>query len=240
MNMWGSMYVRIPTHIAVIPDGNRRYAKKTGLDSYNAYKTGVEKVRKFLLWALELREIKNVTFYALSTENLQRSKLELEILFRIFEEEFKKALEDPLLHENKVRVRFIGDRSLLPKRLVKAMEELEASTKNYGNYNLTFAMAYGGRREIVSCIKKLLSGELKLQEITEESVFYCLDTNGLPYPEPDVVVRTGGEKRLSNFLLYQAAYSELIFLDKLWPEVEREDLIYIVQEFSRRQRRFGR
>jgi len=234
------MYVKIPTHIAVIPDGNRRYAKKVGLDFYHAYKRGVEKVRSFLLWALEYREIKNVTFFALSTENLQRSRLELEILFRIFEEELRKTLEDPLIHENRVRVRFIGDMSLLPERVVKWAEELEAATKNYGDYHLTFALGYGGRAEIVRCVKRLLSGEVKLAEVTEESLFQCLDTRDLPNPEPDVVVRTGGEKRLSNFLLYQTAYSELVFLDKLWPEVEREDLAYIVEEYSRRQRRFGR
>jgi len=240
MSTWESMYVKIPTHIAVIPDGNRRYAKKVGLDFYHAYKRGVEKVRSFLLWALEYREIKNVTFFALSTENLQRSRLELEILFRIFEEELRKTLEDPLIHENRVRVRFIGDMSLLPKRVVKWAEELEAVTKNYGNYHLTLALGYGGRAEIVRCVKRLLSGEVKLAEITEESLFQCLDTRDLPNPEPDVVVRTGGEKRLSNFLLYQTAYSELVFLDKLWPEVERDDLAYIVEEYSRRQRRFGR
>jgi undecaprenyl diphosphate synthase/tritrans,polycis-undecaprenyl-diphosphate synthase [geranylgeranyl-diphosphate specific] len=238
--MWGSASVKIPRHIAVIPDGNRRYAKKTGLDLYHAYKKGVEKVRSFLTWALEYREIRNITFFALSTENLRRNKLELEILFKIFEEEFRRTLEDPLIHDNKVRVRFIGERSLLPSRLVKYMEELERRTSNYSNYNLTFALGYGGRAEIVRCIKRLLTGEVKIADITEESLFQCLDTRDLPNPEPDVVLRTGGEKRLSNFLLYQSAYSELIFLDKLWPEIEREDLAYVVEEYSRRQRRFGR
>jgi undecaprenyl diphosphate synthase/tritrans,polycis-undecaprenyl-diphosphate synthase [geranylgeranyl-diphosphate specific] len=238
--MWGSASVKIPSHIAVIPDGNRRYAKKAGLDFYRAYKKGVEKVRSFLIWALEYREIRSVTFFALSTENLQRNKLELEILFRIFEEEFRRTLEDPLIHDNKVRVRFIGERSLLPNRIVKYMEELERQTSNYSNYNLTFALGYGGRAEIVRCIKRLLTGEVKIADITEETLFQCLDTKDLPNPEPDVVLRTGGEKRLSNFLLYQSAYSELIFLDKLWPEIEKEDLAYVVEEYSRRQRRFGR
>ncbi|RFA92952.1 polyprenyl diphosphate synthase [Pyrobaculum aerophilum] len=238
--MWASGSVKIPTHIAVIPDGNRRYAKKTGLDFYHAYKKGVEKVRSFLTWALEFRNIKNVTFFALSTENLKRSKIELEILFRIFEEELRRTLEDPLIHDNKVRVRFIGDRSLLPGRVVKYIDELESVTKNYSNYHLTIALGYGGRAEIVRCIKRVLSGEVRLETFSEEELFQCLDTRGIPNPEPDVVVRTGGEKRLSNFLLYQTAYSELIFLDKLWPEVEREDLVYIIEEYSRRQRRFGR
>jgi Undecaprenyl pyrophosphate synthetase (EC 2.5.1.31) len=200
----------------------------------------VEKVRSFLTWALEYREIKNVTFFALSTENLQRSRLELEILFRIFEEEFRRTLEDPLIHENRVRIRFIGDRSLLPGRIVKYMEELESLTRSYSNYHLTFALGYGGRAEIVRCIKRILTGEIKMAEITEESLFQCLDTRNLPHPEPDIVLRTGGEKRLSNFLLYQSAYSELIFLEKLWPEVEKEDLAYVIEEYSHRQRRFGR
>jgi tritrans,polycis-undecaprenyl-diphosphate synthase [geranylgeranyl-diphosphate specific] len=240
MNMWGSASVKVPTHIAIIPDGNRRYAKKTGLDFYHAYRRGVEKVRSFLNWALEYREIRSVTFFALSTENLQRSRLELEILFRIFEEEFRRTLEDPLIHENKVRIRFIGDRSIVPGRIAKFMEELESLTHNYSNYHLTFALGYGGRAEVVRCIKRILTGEVKMAEITEESLFQCLDTRDLPNPEPDVVLRTGGEKRLSNFLLYQSAYSELIFLDKLWPEIEKEDLAYVVEEYSRRQRRFGR
>lgn len=238
--MWVSGSVKIPSHIAVIPDGNRRYAKKAGLDFYHAYKKGVEKVRSFLTWALEFREIRSVTFYALSTENLSRSRLELEVLFRIFEEEFRKTLEDPLVHENRVRIKFIGDRDILPRRVVKFMEELEAATHNYSNYYVTFALGYGGRAEIVRCISRILSGEVKLAELSEKSLFQCLDTRDLPNPEPDVVVRTGGEKRLSNFLLYQSAYSELIFLDKLWPEVEREDLVYVVEEYSRRQRRFGK
>ncbi|MCX8136054.1 polyprenyl diphosphate synthase [Pyrobaculum aerophilum] len=238
--MWASGSVKIPTHIAVIPDGNRRYAKKTGTDFYHAYKKGVEKVRNFLTWALEFRDIKNVTFFALSTENLQRSKIELEILFRIFEDELRRTLEDPLIHDNKVRVRFIGDRSLLPGKVVKYIDELESVTKNYSNYHLTIALGYGGRAEIVRCIKRVLSGEVRLETFSEEELFQCLDTRGIPNPEPDVVVRTGGEKRLSNFLLYQTAYSELIFLEKLWPEVEREDLVYIIEEYSRRQRRFGR
>ncbi len=240
MNMWGNGSVKVPRHIAVIPDGNRRYAKKVGLDFYHAYKRGVEKVRSFLTWALEFGDIKNVTFYALSTENLQRSRVELEILFRIFEEEFKKTIEDPLIHENKVRIRFIGDRSIIPGRLVKLMEELESATSSYSERHLTFALGYGGRAEIVRCVKRIISGEVKLAEINEESLFQCLDTRDLPNPEPDVVIRTGGEKRLSNFLLYQTAYSELIFLDKLWPEIEREDLLYVVEEYSRRQRRFGK
>lgn len=234
------MFVKLPTHIAVIPDGNRRYAKKAGLDFYHAYKVGVEKVRNFLTWVLEFRDIKHVTFFALSTENLKRSRLELEVLFRIFEEEFKKTLEDPLVHENKVRIRFIGDRSLLPTKTVKLMEELESLTENYQNYHLTFALGYGGRAEVVRCVKKIISKKVEIGEINEETLFQCLDTRELPQPEPDVVVRTGGERRLSNFLLYQTAYSELIFLDKLWPEIEREDVRYMVEEYSNRQRRFGR
>ncbi|MFN3803878.1 MAG: polyprenyl diphosphate synthase [Pyrobaculum sp.] len=234
------MSVKLPTHIAVIPDGNRRYAKKAGLDLYRAYKVGVEKVRSFLTWVLEFRDIKHVTIFALSTENLRRSRLELEILFKIFEEEFRKTLEDPLLHENRVRIRVIGDRALLPTKIVKLVEEIESLTKNYQNYHLTFALGYGGRAELVRCIKRIISGEVKMGEINEETLFQCLDTRDLPQPQPDVVLRTGGEKRLSNFLLYQAAYSELIFLEKLWPEIEREDVRYVVEEYSNRQRRFGR
>lgn len=238
--MLGSMSVDLPRHIAVIPDGNRRYARKYGLSFHQAYKHGVEKVRKFASWVLEYREIKHITFFALSTENLRRSRTELELLFKVFKEEIRKAKEDPLIHENRVRVRFIGDRSLLPQDLVRAMEELEAATSSYGDYDLTLALGYGGRNEIVRCIRRLLSGEVKLAEINESALFQCLDTSYLQYPEPDILIRTGGEKRLSNFLLYQTAYSELFFLDKYWPEIEREDLREVLEEYARRQRRFGR
>ncbi len=237
--MWGSEFVKLPSHIAVIPDGNRRFAKKVGLDLYSAYKSGVKKMREFLTWVLEYRDIRYVTLFALSTENLQRGKAELEVLFKIFEEEFRKTLEDPLIHENRVRIRTIGDKSLLPAKILELVEEAENVTKNYGNYHLTFGLGYGGRGEIVRCIKRVISGDVSPPE-NESDVFRCLDTRELPQPEPDVLLRTGGEKRLSNFLLYQTAYTELVFLDKLWPEIEREDLLYVIQEYSRRQRRFGK
>ncbi|MCC6020409.1 MAG: di-trans,poly-cis-decaprenylcistransferase [Thermoproteaceae archaeon] len=233
-------FVNLPRHIAVIPDGNRRYARKAGLDLHAAYKLGVEKIRSFLRWVLEFRGIKCVTVFALSTENLNRSRLELEILFRVFRKEIERAVEDPLIHESRVRVRFIGNRSLLPESLASAMRALESATGGYSDYYLTVAMGYGGRDEIVRCVRRILAGEVKLRELTEDAFFACLDTREIPHPEPDIIIRTGGERRLSNFLLYQSAYSELVFLDKLWPEVEREDLIYVIREYSRRQRRFGR
>jgi undecaprenyl diphosphate synthase/tritrans,polycis-undecaprenyl-diphosphate synthase [geranylgeranyl-diphosphate specific] len=233
-------FVNLPRHIAVIPDGNRRYARKAGLDLHAAYKLGVEKIRSFLHWVLEFRDIKCVTVFALSTENLNRSRLELEILFRVFRKEIERAVEDPLIHENRVRVRFIGNRSLLPESLASAMRALESATGGYSDYYLTVAMGYGGRDEIVRCVRRILAGVVELHELTEDALFACLDTREIPHPEPDVVIRTGGERRLSNFLLYQSAYSELVFLDKLWPEVGREDLIYVIREYSKRQRRFGR
>ncbi len=234
------MSVDLPKHIAVIPDGNRRYARKYGLSLIEAYKHGVEKVRKFATWVLEYKEIKHMTFFALSTENLQRSKAELEVLFKIFKDEIRRTLEDPIIHENRIRVKFIGDRNILPRDLVAEMERLEDATSSYGDYDLTLALGYGGRAELVRCIKRILNGEVKLERLDENSLFQCLDTSYLRYPEPDIVIRTGGEKRISNFLLYQTAYSELFFLDKYWPEVEREDLREVLQEYAQRQRRFGR
>ncbi|MGC8582271.1 MAG: polyprenyl diphosphate synthase [Thermoproteus sp.] len=234
------MSVELPRHIAVIPDGNRRYARKYGLSLVEAYRHGVEKVRKFATWVLEYRDIRHMTFFALSTENLQRSRAELEVLFKIFKNEIRRTQEDPIIHENKVRVRFIGDRSLLPQDLVKEMERLEDVTSSYGDYDLTLALGYGGRAEIVRCVKRIVGGEVRLETIDENSLFRCLDTSYLKYPEPDVLIRTGGEKRLSNFLLYQTAYSELFFLDKYWPEIEREDLRVVLEEYATRQRRFGR
>lgn len=237
--MWESGFVR-PLHIAVIPDGNRRFARKAGLDLYQAYRRGVEKVRSFLGWALEVRGIRHVTFFALSTENLRRSRLELEILFRIFQEELRKALEDPLIYEKGVKVQFIGDRALLPRAVRELMEEFEERTRSHTSYYATFAMAYGGRSEIVRCVRRLLAQGARPEEVSEETLFSCLDTHVIPQPEPDLLIRTGGERRISNFLLYQLAYTELIFIDKLWPEVEKEDLINALEEYARRQRRFGR
>jgi len=234
------MSAELPRHIAVIPDGNRRYARKYGLSLVEAYRRGVEKVRKFATWVLEYRDIRHMTFFALSTENLQRSKMELEVLFKIFKNEIRRTQEDPIIHENRIKVRFIGDRSLLPRDLVEEMERLEDITSSYGDYDLTLALGYGGRAEIVRCIKRIMGGEVRLETIDEGSLFKCLDTSYLKHPEPDVLIRTGGEKRVSNFLLYQTAYSELFFLDKYWPEIEREDLRLVLEEYATRQRRFGR
>ncbi len=218
-------------HLAIILDGNRRYAKKHNLKLWKGHEAGAETVKKLLDWAKELN-IKELTLYSLSTENLKRDEKEVNYLFNLMEKYFKDFKNDKRVDKNKVKIKFIGDLSLLPEKLRKLCENLEEKTKNYNSYKLNFCVAYGGRLELVKAFNRLRNK----QEITEKDIEQELWLSS----EPDLIIRTGKRKRLSNFLPFQSVYSELLFLNKLWPEFNKQDLIKAIKEFESRKRNFGK
>ncbi|MEM2918588.1 MAG: polyprenyl diphosphate synthase [Candidatus Altiarchaeota archaeon] len=228
-------------HIAVIPDGNRRYMQKKGiLDLKKSYMSGIKKFYDFLGWCIEL-DINEVTIYALSTENIEnRSKEEINTLLSLFAKQAIEVIENGKLKANEVKVKICGDLKFLSdrisditlrKKVIRSLRELEERTKNYNKAILNLAIAYGGRREILNAANKVLSSG---EELNEEN----LRKNLWVASYPDIIIRTA-EKRLSNFLLFQGAYSEIYFVPKLWQEFEKEDLVSIVKDFNSRERRFG-
>lgn len=222
----------LPTHIGIIMDGNGRWAQKRNLPRYYGHKRGIESVRR-VVKAAKKYGIKYLTLYSFSTENWKRPKEEVEFLFKLMEERLKK--EGEKLNKQNVRVRFIGNREQLPKKLQKIMEDVEELTKNNDGLNLTFAINYGGREEILQAIKKLKKENLK--DLNEENFKKYLYTKDLP--DPDIIVRTAGEKRLSNFLLWQSSYSEFYFTKTLWPDFSEEDFLKVLADYQRRKRKFG-
>lgn len=232
---------KIPKHIAIIMDGNRRLAEKLGLKPWEGHRLGAEKVEDVLNWCLDLG-INTVTAYAFSTENFNRPKEEVEKLFDLFEEYFNKVATDKKTHENRMRVRAIGRIDRFPKRVRDAIKRAEEATKNYDNFYLNLAVAYGGRQEVVDAVKKIASkvkqGSLDLESIDENTVSKHLYTNGLP--DPDLIIRTSGEERISGFLLWQSAYSELYFCESFWPGFRKMDFLRAIRTFQQRKRRFGR
>ena len=232
-----------PEHIAVILDGNRRWALKHSLNPWMGHKQGAEKVEELLDWCLEMG-VKSVTLYAFSTENFRRSPKEVEEIMRIAEEKLRKLLTDKRIHENNVKVKIIGRKNLLPKSLRKLADEVEESTKNYNKHFLNIALAYGGRAEIVDAARKIAErvekGEIGSKQIDEKLFEKFLYTSHLPKQDPDLIIRTSGEERLSGFLLWQSAYSELCFLDIYWPEFRKIDLLRAIRTFQKRKRRFGK
>ncbi|RLG02442.1 MAG: di-trans,poly-cis-decaprenylcistransferase [Thaumarchaeota archaeon] len=232
----------IPTHIAVIMDGNRRWARKKGLYPWLGHRFGAEKVDELIEWCINLG-IKVITIYALSTENLKRSKRELDEILRLLKEKSLEYVNDERLHKHGIRVKVIGRKDLLPRDVRDALEKLEEATSKYNNLYLNLAVAYGGRAEIVDAsknlIKDVLAGKVKVDEIDEAILERYLYTSDIPNHEPDMIIRTSGEERISNFLLWQSAYSELVFLDVYWPEFRKIDLMRAIRIYQKRQRRFG-
>lgn len=219
-------------HLAVILDGNRRYAEKKGWLGLRGHNDGAENVDRLIDWCNELG-IKELTLYALSTENLKRDKKEVDELFRLMKRWFSKFKEDKRVHENKIKVRFIGDMSLLPKDIQEIVKEIEQDTLDYDNFKVNFCVAYGGRLELVRAFNKLKNERFN---ISEEDITNALWLNS----EPDLVIRTGNVIRTSNFLPWQSVYSEWAFLEKLWPEFTKEDLLACLKDFEARKRNFGK
>lgn len=230
---------QLPRHLAIIPDGNRRYAEVKGINFHSAYLKGAEKAREVARWTRKIG-IKYLTFYSLSIENLERRPgQELTFLFDIFERKLRDLLDDDEIHETETRVHIMGNRSKLPNHLQMVIREVEEATKNYDNYHIIFLLGYSGRKEILHAVKELLKEEKQPSDINSE-VFSSHLYMGDGIPDPDLVIRTSGEIRISNFLLWQIAYSELYFTEKLWPALTFSDLLQAVKTFQERSRRFGR
>jgi len=231
-----------PEHIAIILDGNRRWATEQEINPFLGHKQGAETVEQLLDW-LQMLDVKFVTLYTFSTENFQRPSGEVEEIMRIAEEKFRKLLTDERIHRNKVHVKVIGRVHLLPENLQKLISDVEKATADYDNQFLNFAFAYGGRAEILDAAKtvaeKVKNGELKIEDIDEATFEKYLYTSHMP-KDPDMVIRTSGEERLSGFLLWQSAYSELLFLDVYWPDFRLIDLLRAIRTFQNRKRRFGK
>ena len=231
-----------PEHIAIILDGNRRWASEQALNPFLGHEKGADKVEQLIDWCLQLG-VKSITLYTFSTENFQRSKSEVEEIMHIAEERFQQILADERIHKNKVRVKVIGRVNLLPEHLQRLITDVEKATESYDKHFLNFAFAYGGRAEIVDAAKKIAekvgAGDLSPDEVDEQLFERYLYTSHMPNQDPDLIIRTSGEERLSGFLLWQSAYSELCFLDAYWPDFRLIDLLRAVRTFQNRKRRFG-
>ena len=232
-----------PEHIGIILDGNRRWASARDLIPWKGHREGAEKVKKFLQWCVDLG-IRTVTLYGFSTENFQRSEREVEELMKLYEENLEKIIGSDVIHKHRVCIKAIGRIHLLPQRLQQLIREVEEATKDYDKFYLNVALAYGGRAEIVDTARKIASmveaGELSPGDIDEALFENHLYTSYLPKQDPDFIIRTSGEARLSGFLLWQSAYSELFFVDVYWPEFREIDLERAIRSFQLRHRRFGK
>lgn len=224
-----------PKHVAIILDGNRRFAKRLMMKPWKGHNYGREKVEEMLDYTHELG-LKELTFYALSIENIKsRPADELEYLYRLFRLMFKE-MDREKIKKKGISIRFIGNLDLLPEDLKEQCIELEQQTSQNNNFTVNFCIAYGGRQEIVEAVRRIIRNKVLEEDVNEAVVEENLYLNN----EPDLIIRTGGEKRTSNFLLWQSSYSEWFFLDKMWPEFSREDLVKCIEEFKGRKRRFGR
>jgi undecaprenyl diphosphate synthase len=231
MSLTNMSEITIPNHIAIIMDGNGRWAKERGLNRTAGHEEGAKTVRKITQYCSDIK-VKYLTLYAFSTENWERPKLEVEFLMKLLEKYLKKELEVYL--QNNIRFKAIGDLSRFSKSLQNTIYETQNKTANCSGLTQVLALNYGSKNEIIRAIKKL--NELNL-EVTEENLESCLDTAGMG--DVDVLIRTSGEVRLSNYLLWQNAYAEMFFTQTYWPDFTVSELDDILSDFSKRERRFG-
>ncbi len=228
----------IPAHIGFIMDGNGRWAKKRGLPRQMGHVTGAQVFRK-IVKACEKRGVKSATFYAFSTENWKRPQEEVDAIMNLLRDYLKESLSD--FKAENIRTRFIGDRSALAPDILQLMEEAEAETAHKTGMTLNIALNYGGRHELVLAVRDLVrqaqEGTLNPEDVTEQLISDSLDTAG--QPDPDLIIRPSGEYRTSNFLLWQSAYAEFVFMDVLWPDFTAEHLDEAIWQYAQRNRRFG-
>ncbi len=230
MNLTG----KIPLHVGVIMDGNGRWAKIRGLPRIEGHRVGTERAREIIEISGELG-IKCLTLYAFSMENWHRPEAEISTLMKLLEMYLKKELQ--VLVRKGIVFKTIGETWRLPENIRKLIRETEEKTASNGGLKVVTALSYGGRNEIIRAVKKMLEAGVKPGEVTENLFSGYLDTAGLP--PPDLIIRTSGERRLSNFLLWQSAYAELYFTDTLWPDFDKEEFMLAIQDFQGRERRFG-
>lgn len=222
-------------HIAIIMDGNRRWAKEKHLPSAMGHQKGVDSLRSTMR-LFDRFGIKYLTVYAFSTENWNRKKEEVEFLMGLLAKTLLNELDE--MHKENVRIRFLGDLTKLSKNLVDIVKNAENKTKDNTGVNLNIAFNYGSRDEITNALKAIIQEGLKSEDITEDTISNHLYTKDIP--DPDLLIRTGGEKRISNYLLWQLAYSEIYVTDAYWPEFDENELSKAIVEFEHRNRRFGK
>jgi len=225
---------KIPKHIGIIMDGNGRWAELRGLPRIEGHRRGVERSKEVIEVAADLG-LKALTLYAFSIENWQRPSAEISMLMKLLERYLRRELEG--LIKKDVVFKTIGDVWRLPEHIQEIVREAEEKTASNKGMILTTALSYSGRNEILRAVKKILYAGIKPEELTEELFYSYLDTAGVP--PPDLVIRTSGEMRISNFLLWQSAYSEFYFTETLWPDFTKDELLMAVQNYQRRDRRFG-
>ncbi|MEW6328543.1 MAG: polyprenyl diphosphate synthase [Candidatus Micrarchaeota archaeon] len=228
-----------PSHLAIIPDGNRRWAKLHRKSLIEGYKAGIQRASDAIAWCKDFN-IRMLTMWGFSTENFNRDSREVRSLLALFESKLREALRSDEFHRNKIRVRIIGRVDSFPEKIQSGFRELERATREYREYNLNILLGYGGQREIVDACNAIIR-DYNSGAITsvDETVFpNYLYTHGLP--DPDLIIRTSGEQRLSGLMPWQSAYSELYFSEKLWPDFEKKDMALALKEFETRKRRFGR
>jgi len=233
--------MNIPQHIVLFPDGNRRWAKQKGLASLLGHKRGYENLLDFSEWCKN-RGVKVLTAFGFSTENWNRTKEEVDYLMNLLEtglvKNFEKYQGDKKYQELGIKVKVIGQKERLPKSLQEEIKRVEEATKKNKNLHLNLAISYGGKWDILNAVKNIVKEGIEADKIDEKLFESYLSTAGLP--NPDLIIRAGGEMRMSNFVLWQAAYSELYFSPKLWPDFTEHDLDLALAEFDKRSRRFGK
>ncbi len=242
---WLWMQIRrgpFPVHIGIIPDGNRRWARLMNLDPWYGHEAGYHRIKKVLEWIWELG-VKAVTVYAMSTENCtRRPPKEREKLFELARKGLKELINDEHIYKYRVKVKVIGNMELVPKDIIELAKDVEEKTNAFNERILYIALCYGGRQEIIDAVKNIArdveKGLLKPNDINEDTFRKYLYTHEAP--DPDLVIRTSGEVRVSNFLLWQLAYSELYFCEAFWPEFRRIDFWRAIRSYQHRERRYGR
>ena len=230
--------MKVPNHVAIILDGNGRWAKAKGMPRSYGHVKGCENLEKICAVAKELG-VKYLTVYAFSTENWKRSKQEVDALMKLFRNYMKKCIQ--ISDENKMRVRVIGEPSVFDEDLQKKIQKLEEHSAQYDELHFQIALNYGSRDEIKRAVchmaEDVREGKLLPEAITEETISDYLDTKGLP--DPDLLIRTSGEERLSNFLMWQLAYTEFYFTDVAWPDFDKEEFEKAIEKYNQRDRRYG-
>jgi tritrans,polycis-undecaprenyl-diphosphate synthase [geranylgeranyl-diphosphate specific] len=233
----------LPNHIAIILDGNRRWARY-GLNGLkDGHLQGADRAEELLNWIHDLG-IRITTLYVLSTENLDRSDDELKNIYNLLQHKLQRLYADSRIHKRQMKIKAIGNVKLLPDYLQDILLKLEKETAKYSSMFLNIAVAYGGQKELVDAIRQIAlgvqTGGIKVEDIDEKVIESFLYTSHLPQPEPDLILRTSGEKRLSGFLIWQSAYSELVFMDVFWPEFRKIDLMRAIRTYQSRLRRYGK
>ncbi len=226
---------RVPQHVAIIMDGNGRWAKQQGKERIFGHFQGVESVRESVQACLEIG-VKHLTLYAFSTENWNRPQEEVNALMELLVDTI--LAEVPSLNERGIRIRFIGDRHLLPQKCINTIEQAEQLTIQNHQLQLILALSYSGRWEIAKAVRRITEAGINSDEITEDLISSYLETSDIP--DPELLIRTSGEQRISNFLLWQIAYAELFFTDQLWPDFNKEMFFDAIRNYQGRERRFGK